>query len=214
MEKVTTKEKSSKPRPVFTKEELIDFELEIKQMYLDGKLKSPLHLSGGNEEHVIALFKDIQPEDWIFTTYRSHYHALLKGVPQDWLKQWILENKSIHVMNKEHRVVTSAIVGGTLSQALGTALAIKLKGGSNRVWAFCGDMTAESGTFYEVTKYARRNNLPITFVVEDNGLSTDTPTQICWGLQDGGPNVVRYSYKRTYPHYGVGVFIDFRDKGF
>lgn len=214
MENISTQDRPVNSGSLLTKEDLIDFEKEIKQMYLDGKLKSPLHLSGGNEEHIIAIFKDIKPDDWIFTNYRSHYHALLKGVSQEWLKQWILDDKSIHVMNKEHKVVTSAIVGGTLSQALGAALAIKLKGGSNRVWAFCGDMTAETGIFYEVSKYAQRNDLPITFVVEDNGMSTDTPTQISWGLQNGGPNVLRYCYKRTYPHYGVGVFIDFKDKGF
>ena len=116
-------------------------------------------------------------------------------------------------MNKEHKIVTSAIVGGTLSPALGAAYAIKLKNGKNRVWAFCGDMTAESGTFHEVTKFARRQDLPITFVVEDNGLSTDTPTQDVWGLKHSGPNVIRYTYKRIYPHYGVGVFVDFKDIG-
>ncbi len=194
-----------------TKEELREFEKWCVDIYKAGKLRSPLHLSGGNEEHLQAIFKDIEEDDWIFTTYRSHYHALLKGVPKEWLKQWVSDNKSIHVMNKEHKIVTSAIVGGTLSSALGAALGIKLKGGKNRVWAFCGDMTSESGTFHEVTKYARRNDLPITFVVEDNGLSTDTPTQETWGLKDSGPNIIKYNYKRIYPHYGVGVFVDFKD---
>jgi len=70
-------------------------------------------------------------------------------------------------------------------------------------------MTSETGNFMEVTKFARRNNLPITFVVEDNGLSTDTPTQNAWGNQDFGTNILRYKYTRTYPHYGCGVFVDF-----
>lgn len=192
------------------REQLMDFEKWCVETYKAGRLRSPLHLSGGNEDFLIALFKDIQPEDWVFTTYRSHYHSLLKGVSPEWLKQWVLQNKSIHVMNKEHKIFTSAIVGGTLSPALGAAFAIKLKQGKNRVWAFCGDMTAETGTFCEVTKYARRQNLPITFIVEDNGLSTDTPTQEVWGTQDGGPNIIRYQYKRIYPHYGVGVFVDFK----
>ena len=39
------------------KEELIQFEKDIKQMYLDGKLRSPLHLSGGNEDELIEIFK-------------------------------------------------------------------------------------------------------------------------------------------------------------
>ncbi|MBI2632400.1 hypothetical protein HYW75_05330 [Candidatus Pacearchaeota archaeon] len=198
---------------LMSKGELLEFEKDVKQMYLDGKLRSPLHLSGGNEEFLVAIFKDIMPEDWIFTTYRSHYHSLLKGVPKEWLRQWVLKNKSIHVMNKEHKIVTSAIVGGTLSPALGAAFAIKLKNGKNRVWAFCGDMTAETGTFHECTKFAQRHDLPITFVVEDNGLSTDTPTQEVWGLKNGGPKVIRYKYKRIYPHYGVGVFVDFKDIG-
>src|SRR3989338_7684641 len=123
-----------------SKQELVDFEKGVKQMYLDGKLRSPVHLSGGNEGHIMTVFQDIKPDDWVFTTYRSHYHALLKGVAKEWLRQWILSNKSIHVMNKEHKIFTSAIVGGILSPALGAAFAIKLRGGKNKVWTFCGDM--------------------------------------------------------------------------
>jgi TPP-dependent pyruvate/acetoin dehydrogenase alpha subunit len=70
-------------------------------------------------------------------------------------------------------------------------------------------MAAETGTFHECAAYARRNALPLTFVVEDNGLSTDTPTQEAWGRDEGGPNVIRYAYRRTYPHYGVGVRVNF-----
>ncbi len=195
------------------KEELIRFELDIKQMYLDGKIRSPIHLSGGNEDELIEIFKEIKDDDWVFTTYRSHYHALLKGVDPDWLKDWILRNKSIHVMSKLHKIVTSAIVGGTLSQALGCALAIKLKNHNNYVWCFCGDMAYETGNFMEVRKYAERNNLPINFIVEDNGLSVDTPTQETWGTSSLESKVRKYKYERIYPHYGVGVFVDFKDEG-
>jgi len=88
--------------------------------FYQGKIKSPLHLSGGNEEELIKIFKyhEIKKEDWVFTTYRSHYHALLKGIPREWLEKWVLENKSIHVMNSEYKVFSSAIVGGTLPIAL------------------------------------------------------------------------------------------------
>src|SRR3990167_5930593 len=105
-----------------TKEELIDFESWVVETYKEGKLRSPVHLSGGNEDVLIALFKDIKEDDWVFSTYRSHYHALLKGVPEEDLKQWILDNKSIHFMNKKHKIFTSAIVGGTLPIALGVAM--------------------------------------------------------------------------------------------
>ena len=109
------------------KEELIDFESWVVETFNAGKLRSPVHLSGGNEEPVIEVFKQIKSNDWVFSTYRSHYHALLHGIDKEWLKQWILDNKSIHVMNKEHKFWTSAIVGGCLPIALGVALGIKLR---------------------------------------------------------------------------------------
>lgn len=187
--------------------DLIDFETEVVDLFNDGQLRSPVHLSGGNEKEVIEIFKDIKPEDWVFTTYRSHYHALLKGMPRDRLLNWIKDNKSIHVMDKEYKIFTSAIVGGCLPIALGVAKAIKMKESNERVWIFVGDMTAESGLFHEVTKYAARNSLPINFIVEDNGLSTDTPTQESWGNGPSGANIWRYTYTRKYPHYGTGKFI-------
>ena len=94
------------------KEEIVEFEQWVIDTFNDGKLRSPVHLSRGNEEQCIKVFEDIKPQDWVFSTYRSHYHALLKGIDKEWLKQWILDNKSIHVMNKEYKFFTSAIVGG------------------------------------------------------------------------------------------------------
>jgi len=245
-----------------TKEELINFENWTVDTFNAGKLKSPVHLSGGNEEQVIEIFKDIKSQDWVFTTYRSHYHALLKGVPEQRLKDWILDNKSIHFMDSEYKVFSSAIVGGCLPIALGTAMAIKrlyfpsrktkdesqksrllpaehynVESGEEvntpHVWIFIGDMTASLGVFRDCYNYAKYNKLPITFVIEDNGLSTDTITKEAWGgdhvsfyeALQGDPYLRYYKYKRVYPHYGTGKFIasiwtdiikadDARNKGF
>ena len=145
--------------------ELKRFEEELVNEFLSGKIKPPVHFSGGNEEKLIEIFREIQPEDWICTTYRNHYHALLRGIPKNWIKTEIAEGKSMHLMSREYRFITSAIVGGTIPIAVGIAKGIKLKGSSNKVWAFCGDMAAETGIFYESFKYAQRHNLPINFVI-------------------------------------------------
>jgi len=204
------------------KQELIDFEKELVDRYLNREIRSPIHLSGGNEEQLIEIFKDVGSEDWIFSTYRSHYHSLLKGVPRDWLLNWVLDNKSIHVMNKEYKIVTSSIVGGTISQAVGTAMAVKRRNGNEKVWVFCGDMAASLGVFQDCLKYSINNKLPIKFVIENNGLSTDTPSHEAWNISEEEYNnklkkfseefpeyVIYYEYERIYPHYGVGKRIDF-----
>jgi len=97
-------------------------------------------------------------------------------MPKEQLKNIILTGESMHIYSKKYRILTSAIVGGILPIAVGIALGIKEKDLDEIVWVFVGDMAAETGIFHECTKYAARNNLPITFIVEDNGFSTDTPT--------------------------------------
>jgi len=193
----------------WTPDRLRAFEDEIRQTYEAGKIRSPVHLSGGNEKQLIEIFKNVRPEDWVYSTHRSHYHALLKGVPPEYVKKEILENRSIHLNHAASNFYTSAIVGGCLPIALGTAFGIKLKGLDSHVWTFVGDMASEMGCFHEATKYAQRNELPITFVVEDNGLSVNTPTQECWGNGEGKSGIIRYNYERVYPHHGSGKWVTF-----
>lgn len=217
------------------KKKLIAFEERMSNLYKEGKIKAPVHLAKGNEEKLIEIFKHIKKDDWVFCSYRNHYHALLKGISAEWLEQEIVDGRSMHFMNKEHNFYTSSIVPGHLPIALGTALALKLKNSPNHVWAFCGDMASETGTFHEVTKYAKGHNLPITFIVEDDSLSVYTPTKEVWktssfSVNDSNlnaysmgtnsktnfeikdnekPLMMRYSYERGWPHHGIGLWVEF-----
>jgi pyruvate dehydrogenase E1 component alpha subunit len=193
-----------------TKDDLINFEELIVTHWGDAKIRGPIHLSNGNEEQLIEVFKRISKNDWVFSTWRSHYHALLKDISTVWIEEEILKGKSITLCNMDENFYSSAIVGGTLSIALGVAMGIKAKGGDEKVFVFIGDMSFESGIFYEVHKYARNFDLPIVFVVEDNGVSTYTPTDATWNVKRDIPSdVIHYTYKSKFPHYGTGKWIAF-----
>ncbi len=192
-------------------ENLISFEDDIKESFEKGNIKAPVHLSKGNEEALLRIFANIKIDDWVFSTHRSHYHALLKGVDREVLKKDILAGRSICLHDKKNNFFTSAIVAGVLPIAVGVALAIKKNNSSEHVWVFVGDMAAETGIFHESVKYAHRNLLPIRFVIEDNGYSVNTPTQECWGencFSCYAP-VLKYSYERGYPHQGSGKWVTF-----
>jgi len=194
----------------WTEEKLIRFEQSIVDIWEAGKIKGPVHLSNGNESSLIEIFKRIKETDWVFSTWRSHYHWVLKGLSADYATEIIKEGKSITMCEHEERFYASAIVGGTLPIALGVASAIKKDGGDDKVWVFVGDMSFESGIFYEVHKYARNFDLPLYFVVEDNGVSTYTPTDATWNIKREVPSdVIHYTYKSKYPHYGSGKWIAF-----
>jgi len=196
----------------YIKKELVNFEEKVKELFSQGKIKGPIHLSVGSEEPLIEVYKNIEEQDWVFSTHRNHYHALLKGMPQEHVLNEILEKRSMHINSKEYKFSTSAIVGGSLPIAVGTAMGIKRKGLSEKVWCFVGDMCAEMGVFHECEKYARRHDLPITFVIEDNGLGVSTPTKKVWGLENRDAkncNTIKYSYDRKYPHAGCGEWVTF-----
>ena len=197
---------------MITKKELINFELDIKKVYESGKIKAPIHLSGNNESELIKIFKKIHKNDWVFSTWRNHYHALLKGIPQDWLKKEIIAGRSMGINSIKQKFFSSAIVAGIIPIALGVAKAMKLKNknNTNKVWVFIGDMTFETGMFHECYKYAKNHKLPLKFVVEDNGLSTNTPTNKVWIKKSKKPkDVIYYKYKRKFPHHGTGGWVLF-----
>ena len=193
-----------------TKEKLINFELKIKSLYEAGKIRSPIHLSGGNEDELIKIFKKIDKTDWVVSNWRSHYHALLHGIPSKWLEKKIISGRSMGVNSRKYKFYASSIVGGGLPIALGIAQSILINKKKNKVFVFIGDMTFESGIFHETYKYAKNFNLPINFVIEDNGLSTNTPTKIAWNKKQKIPkDIIYYKYKRIYPHHGTGNWVLF-----
>ena len=192
------------------KKKLIDFELRVKKAYEDGKIKAPVHLSGNNEDQLIEIFKKINKDDWVFTSWRNHYHALLHGIDEEELFSLILEGRSMSINSKDHRFYSSSIVAGSIPIALGTALSIKLKNENNKVWCFIGDMTFETGCFHECYKYSRNFNLPLEFVIEDNNMSTNTPTDKAWSIKSSIPDDVHYyKYERAFPHHGTGTWVLF-----
>ena len=114
------------------------------------------------------------------------------------------------INNKKYKFYSSAIVGGILPIALGVAKSIKIKKQRAKVWVFIGDMTFETGTFYECYKFSKNMKLPIKFVVEDNNMSTNTPTNKVWVKKSKVPkDVIKYEYKRKYPHHGTGGWFYF-----
>ena len=199
-----------------TKKKLIAFEEEIASLFKSKKILAPVHLYHGNEENLIKIFRKIHSRDWIFCTWRSHYQCLLKGVPPNKIKSEILSGKSISLCFPKHRIYSSALVGGSVPIAVGTAMSLKIKKDKKtKVYCFMGEMTSETGIVHECIKYSRNFNLPIHFVIEDNGLSVCTDTRKTWNqnkLSYEGINdkyVTYYKYKSKYPHAGVGKRIQF-----
>jgi len=190
---------------------LIAFENEVARRFEAKEIAGPIHLCSDTQaEPLIRIFNGIAPTDWVFCSYRQHFHALLHGIPPEKVMAEIVAGRSMTMSFPEHRFFSTAIVGGQCAIATGAAAAIR---DDAHVWCFVGDMGAAGGAFHDAQAYARGHTLPLTFIAEDNGYSCDTPTNFCWSIGPYGyepPSLIRrYRYERTRSHTGIGKHVQF-----
>jgi len=199
-------------RKKWAEEELIAFEDRIGELYLDNKLPFLFHLSGGNEKQLINIFENINEGDYVISNHRSHYHALLHGIPPETVEERILNGRSMFIYDRSRNFFCSAIIGGTPAIAAGIAWALKYKGSKQKVWCFVGDGTEDNGHLYEAIRYVDGWDLPCTFVIENNDRSVEASNSERWGKSGdynwNSPSVLKYKYDITYPHARMPGIID------
>ncbi len=66
-----------------TRDDLIAFEVEIAELFNSGAIRAPVHLAGGNEDELIEIFREVQPEDWVLsqTVKWFGFNCFLENVP-------------------------------------------------------------------------------------------------------------------------------------
>jgi len=140
----------------------------------------PIHLSLGHEKVAKDIYDTLKTKDWLYSYHRNHHHYLAKRGSEKKLWDEILGKKS--GLNKGYagsQSITdarinfhaSAIVGGLIGVAAGTAFAIKK---TNNIVVCCiGDAGTEQGVFWESLNFIKLYNLPIVYICENNKKSVD-----------------------------------------
>lgn len=159
-------------------------EEEIANVYPTDKIKSPVHLSIGQESVAVGVCQALRPQDVVFCSYRSHAAYLAKGGD---LPAMIAElygkatgcakgkGGSMHLVDFAHGVMgASAVVGTTIANAVGYAYAMKVQRKDVVVVSFFGDGATDEGVFFESLNFAALKCLPIIFVCENNSLAIHT----------------------------------------
>ena len=200
-------------RKTWTKEELIAFEDNIERLYLDNQIPAVFHMSGGNEEQLIEIYKDIKNGDYVLSHHRNHYHGLLHGISAEQMTENIINGKSMFVYDREKNFLVSAIIGGTPAIAAGIAWALKKKGSSQKVWCFVTDGIEDNGHFFEAVRYVEGFDLPCIFIIENNGMAVGASNKERWGkraeLEWGQYSCVKkYYYKMSRNHIRAPGMID------
>lgn len=194
-----------------TPQELIATEEEIANLWNQGEINSLLHLDasidGSLEQFLCDFFhSNVKPTDYVLGSHRSHLIFQLHGGTD--LVEQVKRGKSMFLHQKFPFILTSAIVAGVASIAVGIALAIQRRGGSEKVFVFCGDACTEHGHWLESVYYSITKNLPIQWVVLDNdsscGVTKEERLGNRWFCTPFSESVTRFRYLMKWPHAGSG----------
>ncbi|NYI68679.1 thiamine pyrophosphate-dependent enzyme [Spelaeicoccus albus] len=164
------------------------FELRAQEMYQRAKIGGYCHLNLGEEATVVGLMSALRAKDYLFANYRVHGYAITRGLdPGEVMAELFGRTDgvsggwggSMHLFDEGVRLMGGyGIVGGQLPPATGAALAIdyeqKADDKSDAVMCLLGDGTTAIGAFHESLNIAGLWNLPIVYVIINNGLGMGT----------------------------------------
>lgn len=168
-------------------------EEKIIELYDTNEMKTPMHMSMGSEAIYAGVCEALGSKHQVYGTYRSHGLYLAKTLET---KKFFAEmygkstgvvggkGGSMHLLAPDKGLLgVSAIVGSTIPTAIGSAFANKYFNNKKIVAVFFGDGALDEGVFWESLNVACLMNLPVLFILEDNGLAVHTPIELRHGYK-------------------------------
>jgi TPP-dependent pyruvate/acetoin dehydrogenase alpha subunit len=159
-------------------------EEKLAEVYKEQIIRTPVHFGVGQEAVAVGVCDALGPSDVVYTHHRSHNHYLAQGGDLYKLIAELLGKEdgcsngrggSVHITDQDAGfIISSAILGQTVAVATGNALAFKMDNKPSVAVSFFGDAVLEEGVFWESLNYASIHNLPVLYVCEDNGYSTES----------------------------------------
>jgi TPP-dependent pyruvate/acetoin dehydrogenase alpha subunit len=161
------------------------FEEKVSALYAARQVVGLLHLGIGQEAVAVGTCAELNRDDYVFGTHRSHGHAIAKGADINRLMAELAgratgycrgKGGSMHIVAVDAGFVTATgVVGGTIPLALGAAFAAKERRRRQVAVVFFGDGAGQAGAFHESLNIASLWRLPVIFVCENNGYAEFTP---------------------------------------
>ena len=160
------------------------FEERSLRAYQQGKIGGFLHLYIGQEAVAVGSVSTLGDDDHIITAYRDHGHAIAVGMNMDECMAELYGKKtgcskgkggSMHFFAPDKNFWGGhGIVGGQTPLGLGIAYALKHFKKKGSCLCFMGDGATNQGPFYESLNLAALWELPVIYIIENNGYSMGT----------------------------------------
>jgi acetoin:2,6-dichlorophenolindophenol oxidoreductase subunit alpha len=161
------------------------FEEKVEERFRAGELPGFLHVAIGQEAVATGVCAALERDDVIASTHRAHAHAIAKGTPVERIMAELygkVEGCSHGYGGSMHlydlavgNLGANAVVAGGIPGIVGAALAFQMRGEPRVAVVFFGDGATNTGTFHESMNLAQLWQVPVVFVLENNGWAESTP---------------------------------------
>lgn len=160
------------------------FEERLLELFDHGLLFGTTHCYIGQEANAVGILNHIEPGDVVFSNHRCHGHFLVYSDRPEILMAELMGRSSGVVSGRggsQHvcygDFYSNGVQGGIVPNAVGMALAEKMKGTGAIATVFLGDGTLGEGVVYEALNMASLWSAPVLFVVENNRWAQSTPVE-------------------------------------
>ncbi len=170
------------------------FEERAQEQYTKAKIGGYCHLNIGEEATVVGGILALKANDWIFTSYREHGHAIARGVDPKTVMAELFGKEtgtshgrggSMHLVDYSRRFMGGyGIVGGHLPLAAGGAWAVKYQKHDDVVFCMFGDGATNIGAFHESLNMAKVFDLPVVWFCVNNRYGMGTPVEKASAVAD------------------------------
>ena len=147
-------------------------------LFLRGLVKGTTHLAAGHEAVAVGASAALNPDDYVFATYRGHHHAIARGASPERCLAELMQRRtgvcrakggSMHLTQADHGMLGSyAIVGAHLPMANGAAWSARLRGRARSRSPSSATAPPTSAPSTRPSTWPRWR-LPVLFVCENNG---------------------------------------------
>jgi pyruvate dehydrogenase E1 component alpha subunit len=178
------------------------FEEKSAESYTLGKIGGFCHLYIGQEAVAVGTLSALRPEDYVFTSYRDHGHALAMGTSPDEVMAELFgrvggcskgKGGSMHLFDADkHFLGGHGIVGGQIPLATGVAYATKYRGTDQATLCFFGEAAVNQGAFHESLNMAQLWKLPCVYICENNQYGMGTSLKRAMSISDVSQKAVGY----------------------
>src|SRR6266481_3333927 len=173
-----------------------------RTLFLQGRVAGGVYTAQGHEATTVGAAMTLHDGDCIVPQHRDLGMQLTRGgSPHAVMCQWLARGNSptlgrdgqLHIGDMHHGIVPMiSMLGESLPVACGVALTMKMRKHSTIVMATCGDGATNTGPFHEALNFASVQQLPVVFIIENNGYAYSTPTHKQFAIENLAERALAY----------------------